>query len=224
MSVRLEEQSTADPLRNVAVFLGAGIPDSDRWSGYFDAREITDAVVAAARAVLTAGGVLVSAMHPTVAPLLLHVAAEFPVAADQPRVLIYQSALYESVIPPTTRRFEEQGVGALRIVESSPDDNLESGRREASLLLMRERMFKETTPRAGIFIGGMDGIKAELHLLRSVIPGSWSYPVAKPGGVSAELTEYAPKEVRELLSESAVYPTVFRKIVEDLTSRLAAES
>ena len=54
-----------------ALFLSASIPDPERWSGPFDALEVTDAVVALARASLTRGYALVTAAHPTIAPLLL---------------------------------------------------------------------------------------------------------------------------------------------------------
>jgi len=53
-------------------------------------------VVALARACLTAGFRWVTAAHPTVAPLLLYVSAEFPTADDQ-RVIVYQSELFEDV-------------------------------------------------------------------------------------------------------------------------------
>lgn len=66
----------------------------------------------------------------------------------------------------------------------------------------------------------MEGITAELHLLPELIPEAYLYPLAKPGGEAAQLLEFAPAEVRGLLAESAIYPTVRRKVVEDLVTRL----
>lgn len=220
MSVRFEEPLVGSGLSDVSVFLGASIPDPERWPGDFDPREITDAVVAAARAVLSAGGTLVSGGHPTISPLLLYVASEFPVREGSPRVLIYQSALFESVLPPAALRFEAEGVGALRMTEAVHGDSIERGHRDASLRLMRQEMFTQTHPAAGMFIGGMEGITAELHLLRELAPDAWLYPLAKPGGEAAQLLEFAPQEIRQLLAESAVYPTVYRKVVEDLVRRV----
>ena len=51
-------------LAGQAVFLSASIPDPSRWPGEFDALEITDAVVSVARAVLSAGAVLVTGGAP----------------------------------------------------------------------------------------------------------------------------------------------------------------
>ena len=223
MSLEFTPLSSDGPLGNVAVFLAASIPNPERWQGYFDAREITDAVVAAARTVLTAGGVLVTGAHPTIAPLLLYVAAEFPIDPNRPRVLVYQSALFESVMPPATKRFEEDGVGSLRITEAVSGERPEYGSWNGSLRIMRERMFSETAPRAGIYVGGMQDISREFQLLRNREPTAWPYPLAKPGGEAARLVEFAPESVRQVLSESNIYPTVFRKVVEDLASRLREE-
>jgi SLOG cluster3 family len=220
MSVRFEEPQVGAKLAGVSVFLAASIPDPERWSGTFDPREITDAVVAAARAVLSAGAALVTGAHPTITPLLLYVASEFPVQESVPRVLVYQSALFESVLPRETRRFAEDGTGELRMTEAVPGDRVEPGSRAASLRVMREAMFTQTRPAAGIFIGGMEGVTDELHLLRELMPQAVLYPLARPGGEAAQLLEFAPPEVRQLLADSAVYPTVFRKVVADLASRL----
>jgi SLOG cluster3 family len=219
MPVEFQDASVGAQLKSAAIFLGASIPDPGRWPGEFNPGEITDAVVAAARAVLSAGGRLVSGAHPTITPLLLSVAAEFPAREDKPLVLAYQSALFESVLPAAVRRFESDGVGELRMTPAVPGDSTGPGRWEASLRLMRERMFTETQPAAGIFIGGMEGIAAELRLLRELMPNAALYPVARPGGESARLLEFAPPQVRELLAESGAYPTVFRKVVDDLASR-----
>src|ERR1700741_86045 len=138
MPVQFEDAPVGAQLKSAAVFLGASIPDPVRWPGEFDPGEITDAVVAAARAVLSAGGTLVSGAHPTITPLLLHVAAEFPAREDEPPVLVYQSALFESVLPAAARRFETDGVGELRMTPAVPGDSIDPGRQEASLRLMRE--------------------------------------------------------------------------------------
>lgn len=220
MSVRFEEPQVGARLAGVSVFLAASIPDPDRWSGTFDPREITDAVVAAARAVISAGATLVTGAHPTITPLLLDVASEFPVRVNAPRVLVYQSALFEEVLPRAARWFAEDGVGELRMTKAAPGDRIEPGFRAESLSFMRETMFTQTHPAAGIFIGGMQGITAELHLLRELVPEAAIYPLARPGGEAAQLLEFAPPEVRQLLAESAVYPTVFRTVVDDLASRL----
>jgi hypothetical protein len=224
MSLKFDPTEAAEPLRHVTVFLGGSIPNPQRWEGFFDAREITDAIAAAARAVLTAGGTLVTGAHPTIAPLLLYIAAEIPHDPADPRVLVYQSALFESVMPKETKRFEEEGIGSLRMTEAAPGDQPVPGQWSASLRIMRQRMFSDTNPRAGIFVGGMQDISTELELLRERKPPVYTYPVARPGGEAASLVQFAPEQIRELLSTSYIYPTLFRKVVEDLAFRLGGEA
>ena len=208
-------------LRDVRVFLGSSIPNAVRWRGYFDPHEITDAVVAAARAILTAGGTLVTGAHPTIAPLLLYVAAESSTTPEKPRVLVYQSELFENIMPRETRRFEADRIGKLNLTPPVPGERPEPGHWDGSLRIMRERMFNETRPRAGIFIGGMSDIGSECELLLDQQPRPIIYPLARPGGEAAKLMEFAPDSLRSLLSEGDIYPSIFRRVVSDLAKRLS---
>jgi SLOG cluster3 family len=222
MSLIFDSTSLSEPLSGVKIFLGGSIPNPERWDGYFDAREITDATAAAARAILTAGGIIVTGAHPTIAPLLLYIAAEFPRNLIHPRVLIYQSGLFESVMPKEATRFQNEGIGSLRITKAAPGDRPMYGHWDASLRIMRRRMFSDTYPEAGIFIGGMHSIREEFELLREINPAVLTYSLARPGGESARLVEFSPGSIRQLLIEGNIYPTLFRKVVEDLASRLDA--
>jgi SLOG cluster3 family len=202
------------------VFLSASIPDPSRWDGDFDAHEITDAVVAASRAVLTSGGTLVTAAHPTIAPLLLYVAGEFPRENNQPAsVITYQSSLFEDVLPEATRRFQESGIGDFRFTDAVPGEEPVPGRSDQSLLLMREQMFSETSPVAAIFVGGMDGVRDEYELLSARHPQPFAYPIRKPGGEAARLTPPITSEIAQALTGD-VYPSVFRAVIADLVQRL----
>jgi len=223
MGLNLSDGPGQAPLRKTNVFLAASIPNPSRWPGYFDAREITDAVVAAARAVLTAGGTLVTGAHPTISPLLLYVAAELPKDVDGPRVVVYQSALFGNSMPAETRRFETEGVGRLCRTDAAPGDRPEYPHWHESLRIMRDRMFAETHPRAGIFIGGMQDISVECALLRALRPEPVIYALARPGGEAAKLMEYTPPSLQRTLTEDDVYPSVFRKVISDLARREDAD-
>ena len=214
MSIRILPMTPDRPLDMRSVFLSASIPDPERWQGYFDAREITDAVVAAGRSILTAGGIVVTGAHPTIAPLLLYVAAEFPV--DYPRVIVYQSGLFENRMPAETLRFREDGVGDLRIVPPVAGEEPVPGKWDKSLFLMRQRMFDQTNPIAGIFIGGMEGVRQEFEMLTRRNTVLRSYALGGPGGEAAKLVDFSPPYLRDVLSMGNVYPSIFRKVVDDL--------
>jgi hypothetical protein len=205
-------------LNRRAVFLSASIPDPSRWEGAYDAIEVTDAVVAAARAILTRGGLLVSAAHPTIAPLLMYVAAELP-ASDVTQVIVYQSDLFDDVLPEPTRRFGEDNIGDLRWTPAVEGEAPEPGKWDRSLRLMRHRMLSETDPAAAIFVGGMGGISDEFSMFREVFPDRPVYPVGRPGGEARVLANRTELRVPRQL-DGDVYPALFRRIVADIVESL----
>jgi hypothetical protein len=210
-------------LRAAPVFLSASIPDPERWSGRFNALAITDAVVAVTRAVLNARGILVTAAHPTIAPLVLYVARELrgPTRDEPVQVIVYQSRVYESLMPDETHRFEEEGIGELRFTPAVEGDRPIPGEQHASLALMRRTMLEQTRPAAIVVIGGMPGVAEELELFELLFPTRPSYVVATPGGVAAELECATQREIPEL-RDSDAYPVLSRLMVEHLATHLSA--
>lgn len=202
-----------------AVFLSASIPDPQRWDGDFDPLEITDAVVAIGRTILSAGGKLVTAAHPTVAPLLLYVAAELP-RKKEVGVLVYQSAALEEILPEVTLRFETEGVGKLIRTPAAPGEPADPQKAPGSLAIMRTRMLTETEPSAAVFIGGMEGIPIEHALFKKLWPSRPTYSLGRPGGEARRLAGASESPLRDLLFDGAVYPAIARRIVADIAERL----
>ncbi|MCB1283379.1 MAG: hypothetical protein R2689_05810 [Microthrixaceae bacterium] len=211
MTVSEPEQTLAGQ----AVFLSASIPDPARWSGEFDALEITDAVVAIGRAILSAGARLITAAHPTIAPLLLYIASELP-PADEPRVIVYQSAVFDSIMPEDTRRFAAERVGTLITTERVGDEPPDPALAPESLSLMRRQMLTDTEPTAAVFIGGMAGIPDEMRLFNEIRPGQPTYPIGNPGGEARNLSHDREGEIAALLLAGTIYPTIGRLIVDDI--------
>lgn len=214
--LRFEQSEERPALRGLSVFLSTSIPDADRWEGTADSLEITDAVVAFARAFLSAGLRIVSAAHPTIAPLLLYVAAELPIGHAN-RVAIYQSQLFEPILPAATRRFESDGTGEVIWTPAVDGERPVPGEWNKSLRIMRDRMLRETNPAAAVFVGGMDGILEEFALFTEQFPGRPTYPVSRPGGEARHLFEGA--EDRQDFLAGDVYPTIWRAVLDDLEAR-----
>jgi hypothetical protein len=224
------DHAEPDPILNGAsVFVSASIPEPERWQGPFDALEITDAVVALARSFLTVGIRLITAAHPTIAPLLLYVAAELPDVAHG-RIVVYQSEVFEEVLPPETRRFEEEGFGELVWTPAAPGETPDPGNRAESLSLMRRQMLAETQPQAAVFVCGMAGILDEWELFAGDRPGNPRYPLGYPGGEARRLVETRLDEaaivdtdtLHGLLAGSSLYPTVWRAVLGDLRTHLSS--
>jgi hypothetical protein len=223
------EQAEADPVFDGAsVFVSASIPDPARWEGPYDALEITDAVVALARTFISAGVRLVTAAHPTIAPLLLYVAAELPDVA-RGRIAVYQSEVFENVLPPATLRFEAEGFGELVWTPAVPGETPDPSNRAESLYAMRRQMLAETRPQAAVFVGGMTGIVDEWRLFGASRPGMPRYPLGYPGGEARRFTQEGASEstvgddrLDRLLATSSRYPAVWRAVLEDLRNHLVS--
>jgi len=217
MTLRFIDTKVDPDLANASVFVSASIPDPNRWDGYADPLEITDAVVSLARVFLTAGMRVVTAAHPTIAPLLEYVAAELP-PQHRERIVIYQSRLFEDVLPTATRRFEADGVA--RVVWTNPMDGDKPipGEWDRSLNVMRRQMLSETEPSAAIFVGGMSGIPDEFALFKELRPGRPTYPIGFPGGEARTLARDSDSPLRAELVASSIYPALWRSVLTDLAT------
>ncbi len=198
-------------LAGARVFLSASFPAGSRGERYrpYDPAEIADAVTALVRALFIAGGSVVFGGHPTITPLVLYVATEHGV---RDRVAVYQSSWFKDDVPSETIRLQSLGFG--RIVWTQRGADLRT-----SLEVMRARMFQETNPRAGIFIGGMEGIEEEWKAFRRLLPGSPRLCLQAPGGAAGRLAS-DPNLPQPLLHELASrrYPVVAQRIIDYLGS------
>lgn len=180
-------------LRDHAVFLSASFPSADdrgRRFEPFDAAAAADAVTAVARAVLMSNGRLVFGAHPTISPLVLLVAAE---TAGAGSVEVYQSCWFEDVIPVETRTLIEAGHGVLHWVDAAET-------RPASLAALRQQMLSRPDLIAGVFVGGMEGIRDEFAALGALRDDVVRVPVPGPGGAARELP--VDRELEERLGIS----------------------
>jgi hypothetical protein len=91
-------------------------------------------------------------------------------------VSLYQSEFWKDEFPEDNARF-----GNVTYTQAVKDD------REASLELMRRRIFSENGFSAAVFIGGMAGILDEHRILTELQPGATVVPVGSTGGAAATL-------------------------------------
>lgn len=236
-----------DLLHGKAVFLSASFPQRERARKYWetaDPDELTQAIVAASRAVLAVNGHLVFGGHPTISPLVMMIAQEYlPESvesrlkmrrAGRSRVTVYQSEAFRDALPPSTRHLFEWGFAELVWTkdssESSPkftaEGTLVPGSADAPLRVMREQMLRETKPVGAIFLGGMEGIESEATLFRELCESDSLYFVGAPGGAAAKLAEtfegqFAPesKLTSGELVRSRNYPALMQRVVLDIAAK-----
>lgn len=232
MNMGRPDRATRRSLGGRRVFLSSSIPVHG-WQGDYEPREITDAVVACVSAIWIAGGKILYGGHPAIAPLLLSAAQDFrpeaegsQASAEDPLVTVYQSSLYESLIPAETRRLEAARLGRIRFIPAAPGELPERGRNLASLDLMRQAMLaRDNDPAFAVFIGGMQGIVEEYHQFRTEFPGRPVYPIGAPGGEARKLAadlENEPYRLvdRTALLHSAEYGTLMEDILADAIARI----
>ena len=191
------------------VFLSASFPSGERRARFepFDSGGIADAVTAVVRAVLAAKGRLIFGGHPTITPLVLMVASELDVEGA---VDVFQSQWFKDEITRETRALEKAGFGAIHWTP-------EQATREKSLETMREEMLGHDRKLvAGVFIGGMDGVREEYELFQRFQPRAPRVSLVGPGGAAAKLPMNEARSVLGSHVESRRYPFVASVLVDSL--------
>lgn len=234
--MRVESYIWSKELENRVIFLSASFPQPERGDRYFKTAnplEITDAVIAIARAIFTRKGKLVFGGHPTISPLILSVGEEFLTFFEKenylPFIFIYQSDFYKEVISKYTHKLVEKRMGEIIWTPIVNND------REKSLYEMRKRMLSDTKPIAAIFIGGMEGVEEEFSMFVKIYPKNPVYPIGSTGGSAKMLLEkhiIQPKEKGKWsfsweygfdpnnLKEDRIFPSLANKIISDLKYKI----
>jgi hypothetical protein len=159
-----------------AIFLSASVPVAGRGHYHETAnpfliqcavRELVISVVRTHRIVW--GG------HPSITPMIWSICEDLDVDYAN-SVVLYQSRFFQDRFPEENARFDNvvftDAVG---------------GDREASLALMRETMLAREDLVAAVFIGGMEGVEAELAIFQQFHPHGPVVPVASPGGAARDI-------------------------------------
>ena len=194
------------------VFLSASFPSGERGANFepFDPGEIADAVTAVVRAVLVAKGRLLFGGHPTITPLVLMVASELDA---KKAVDVFQSDWFAAEITRETRALQEAGFGKIHRIP-------ERATREESLQTMREVMLgRDRKLIAGVFVGGMEGVREEYELFRRFQPRVPRVSLVGPGGAAAKLPMDEARGVLGKHVESRRYPFVASVLVDRLAER-----
>lgn len=174
-----------------AIFLSASVPVLGRGTYHETAnpfliqcavRELIMAVIRNHKVVW--GG------HPAITPMIWSICEDLGVDYSQV-VVLYQSEIFAAIFPEENQHFQNA-----IFTQAVP------GNREASLLLMREKMLSRDDLVAAVFIGGMDGVEVEHQLFTRFNPNALVLPVPAPGGAAFELAKklgvVSPAELRDI--------------------------
>ena len=164
-------------------------------------------MTAVARAVLVANGRLLFGGHPTITPLVLMVASELEIEGA---VDVFQSRWFADQITRETRTLQDAGFGEIHWTPRRAT-------REQSLETMREAMLGHDRKLiAGVFVGGMEGVREEYELFRRFQPLVPRVSLVGPGGAAAKLPMEETRGVLGKHVESRRYPFLASVLVHNL--------
>jgi len=186
------------------IFLSAGVPTSDRPAKYYDTADviaIRDSVIALASTVLANNEFhLIWGGQPAITPLIALVLERYELKMTN-RVTLYQSYEFEKYFPK-----ENEDVGTIVYTEKKAN-------KDASLLLMRQKMIGEHDYAAAVFIGGMEGVEDEFNLFRELHPGVSCLPIASTGAAAKIIYDGHPGEFDERLLTELSYTSLFKEML-----------
>lgn len=159
-----------------AIFLSASVPDPKRALKYAQSASSVSitAAVAALLYVTLGRRKIVWGGHPAITPMVWAACESFNVDYGQ-WVTLFQSRFFEDQFPEDNEKFRN-----VRYTDRI-------GGRDASLSLMRREMLESTDFRAGVFIGGMEGIIDEYRLFSKLQPKAAVIPVHSTGGAVLDI-------------------------------------
>lgn len=185
-----------------AIFLSASVPDLRRAPEYArtaDPIAITAAVTALVYVTL-GRRILIWGGHPAITPMIWVVAESMGVDYGK-WVKLYQSKFFGDEFPEDNERFDN-------VIFTEPVEN----DRGESLRFMRERMFRDQTFEAGVFIGGMAGIIEEFEMFETLQPNARALPICSTGGAAIDAASRLRATPKELWDDFD-YVSLFHRLL-----------
>lgn len=160
------------------IFLSASVPQPDReFFGTENVYAIREAVISFVRVCAEKRLPFYFGGHPAITPLVWNVAKNY-CGDKEPAIKIYQSRVFGDQIPDEVKHFKE-----VHLTKAIGDDI------DQSVAYMRQVMFEENPTDCAVFIGGMDGVVKEAHMIRERYPDSRFLPLYNTGGAAQSIYE-----------------------------------
>lgn len=186
------------------IFLSASVPLPERDSKYYktaDLIAIRDAVLALATIALPKYR-LVWGGHPSITPLIYYVLQKMTVNIQE-HVTLFQSKYFEKDFLEDNNKFNNV------ILTENLGDKI------SSLRLMRETMIESYEFKAGIFIGGMDGVEEEYNMFKKYQPKALILPIASTGAAAKIIYENFNKSKNNQFEKNYAYMSLFQNYLID---------
>ena len=186
------------------IFLSASIPVQERHRKYIETADVTairDAI-RALTAVVIPKSHLVWGGHPAITPLIHYVMRKMN-SDIKSHITLYQSEWFRDSFPKDNIFFEN-------VIITSKKEDINS-----SLKYMRNEMLKNHPYKAGIFIGGMEGVEEEFNLFRETHPNALLLPIASTGAAAKIVHDRYLDNPDPRLTNDYAYMSLFRSLLKN---------
>ncbi len=186
------------------IFLSASVPLPERDPKYYktsDLIAIRDAVLALATIALPKHR-LVWGGHPSITPLIYYVLQKMDVNIQE-HITLFQSRYFEKYFPEDNNKFNNV------ILTENLGDKI------SSLRLMRETMFESYEFKAGIFIGGMEGVEEEYNMFKITQPDALVLPIASTGAAAKIIYDNLKNNISDQFERNYAYMSLFQNYLID---------
>lgn len=187
------------------IFLSASIPIKDRNPKYFttvDVLAIREAIRALVTVVLPKT-ILVWGGHPAITPIIRTVSENLNLNCKN-HLILYQSNWFEGQFPRDNEAFQ-------KVVYANKKET-----KEESLKEMRKHMIEDYAYKAGIFIGGMEGVQEEFEAFTQAHPKAKLLPVASTGAAAKIIYDTQKEKFPKALENELTYMDMFKSLLKEI--------
>ena len=187
------------------IFLSASIPVKDRNPKYFttvDVLAIREAIRALVTVVLPKT-ILVWGGHPAITPIIRTVSENLNLDCKN-HLILYQSNWFEGQFPQDNDAFQ-------KVIYTKKKETIAESLKE-----MRKHMIEDYAYKAGIFIGGMEGVQEEFDAFSKEHPKARLLPVASTGAAAKIIYNSQKEKFPEALERELTYMNMFKTLLKEI--------
>lgn len=189
------------------IFLSASIPTQNRNPNYYNTMDVLAIreAIRALVAVVLPKTILVWGGHPAITPIIRTVSENLHIESKS-HLVLYQSNWFKGQFPHDNEVFQ-------KVMYTEKKET-----KEKSLIEMRKHMIEDHVYKAGIFIGGMEGVQEEFVLFSKAHPKAKLLPIASTGAAAKIIydsqKEKFPKELENELTYMNMFKSLLKEIIE----------
>ena len=187
------------------IFLSASIPAQNRNPNYYNTMDVL-AIREAIRALVTVvlpKSILVWGGHPAITPIIRTVSENLNLDCKN-HLILYQSNWFEGQFPQDNEAFQ-------KVIYTKRKEIIAESLKE-----MRKHMIEDYAYKAGIFIGGMEGVQEEFNTFSKAHPKAKLLPIASTGAAAKIIYDSQKEKFPKGLENELTYMNMFKSLLKEI--------